>query len=246
MNPSPQQETLDRPPLLDDAQPPSAGSGSASDDLTCSQCGRAFTAKIALWNHRRAKHGDQPAKAPQAADIPVKRASKPSQRDLKEIQDELAQNVRMVGQVLHPLLINLKLLRLQNPDGQVQVPGTHTKVGVPAIDTHLAYTIVSRSDVTAATLVKHAESNETLLKWLVRFNSWFKGGEVGQLIGAHAAAAAATVGLTNPVVGTVTSLLIPDVLEQVQAENFELRQRVAELQAQAAAVAARDGRGAGN
>jgi cell division septum initiation protein DivIVA len=48
-------------------------------------------------------------------------------------------------------------------------------------------------------------------------------------------------------VGSVQGMLIPDVLSQVQEENFQLRRQVEQMQAQLQQQGARgDERGAGN
>jgi hypothetical protein len=182
---------------------------------------------------------------PDPGEVAVKKAgiAKPA---LKEVQQELADNLRTVGALLHPLLLNLKLLKLQNPGTRIQIPRTKVDLALPAFDTHLAFTVISRSDLTAKTLVDRAADNETLLKWLIRFNSWFKGGEVGQLVGAHVSAAAGSLGVSNGIVSTIQGALISDVLEQVQTENYELRRQLEEAHRQMATQGARDGRGSGN
>jgi hypothetical protein len=239
--------------MIDPAAPPPTSGSDADpqpDGLTCEVCGQAFTARIALFNHlkkheRQAAAGETPGVEPK---IGVQRAAKPTQKELAQIQDELASNVETVGQLVHGALIGLKLMRLQDPERRLPLPGG-SSFALPAFDTHLGYTLISRSQLTAKVLVEHAGENETLLKWIVRFNGWFKGGEVGQLVGAHVVAAAASVGVENPILGAAAGALIGDVVERVQVENHQLRQQVAQLQAQAAAAAGvgrADERGAGS
>lgn len=231
---------------LSDLSAPSPNAGSelpAADDLTCPVCGRACRSKLGLQAHMRAHDGKAP---PDPGDVQVKKALtvKPS---LKEVQSELAGNLKTIGQLLHGALYSLKLVKLQNPDARLRVPLTGIDTALPDFDTHLAWTISLNSELTAKLLTEHAASNETLLKWLVRFNGWFKGGETGSLVGAHLTAAASSLGISNGLLHTVESALIPDVLERVQAENYQLRQQVQELLTQrTAAAASRDERGAGN
>lgn len=233
-----------------DAPPTTAGSAPAPPErYACDVCGREFTAKIALFNHRK-KHDSKAGEGPGVdPDIKVQRAGKIGQKELAEIQAELGENIRMVGGVLHSILVSAKVARLQHPDGRVPIPGLEATLPLPAVETHLAYALISRSELTAKVLVQHAESNETLLKWIVRVNGWFKGGEVSGLVGAHVVAAAATVGVGGPIVGTLAGALIGDIVDQVEQENRELRHQVAQLQAQVAGAATRrngDERGAGN
>jgi len=238
------QDLLQLPSGQGAASPNGGSEPPAADELTCGVCGRACKTKVGLASHLR---GHERAGPPDPAEAPVKKAAPLSRPNLREVQAELAGNIKTVGELLHPLLVNLKLARLQNPEARIRIPRTRVDVALPEFDTHLAWTVISRSELTARILVEHAAENETLLRWLVRFNGWFKGGETGSLIGAHVSAAAGSLGVSNGVLSTIQGALIPDVLEQVRTENFELRRQVEQLQAQMAAAAARgDERGAGN
>ena len=236
------------------APPMTAGSDAAPPEkptrYECEVCGREFKAKIALFNHAKTHDRDPDEPIGVDPEIKVRKATKLSQKELGELQQKTAENIRAVGGLLHGGLMALKIARLQHPDGRAPIPGTDRAIPLPSVDTHLAYALISRSEITARVLVEHAATNETLLKWLTRINGWFEGGETGQLIGAHVTAAVMTAGVQNPVITTVAGALIGDVLEQVEQENRELRHQVAQLQAQVAANggwrAPGDERGAGN
>ena len=236
------------------APPTSAGSEPAAerpDRFACEVCGREFKAKIALFNHRKTHDRDPDEGIGVDPEIKVRKAPKLSQKEMAELQEKTAENIRAVGGLLHGGLMALKVARLQHPDGRAPIPGTDRAIPLPPLDTHLAYAMISRSEITARVLVEHASTNETLLKWITRVNGWFEGGETGQLIGAHVTAAVMSAGVQNPVISTVAGALIGDVLEQVEQENRELRHQVAQLQAQVAANgggwrAPGDERGAGN
>jgi hypothetical protein len=223
----------------------------APERYACEVCGREFKAKIALFNHAKT-HDLKPGEgAGVEPDIKVKRAPKLSQKELEELQTETAENIRGIGGLLHAGLLSLKVLKLQQPDAGLRVPGTKVELPLPRVDTHLPYVLISRSELTAKVLIEHAAENETLLKWVVRINGWLKGSETGQLVGAHVVGAAATLGVGGPVIGAAAGALIGDVLEQVEQENRELRHQVAQLQAQVAGQAGgwrapEDERGAGN
>lgn len=193
-----------------------------------------------MRSHQRETNDGEPA------EIPVKKAGGATQAQLKEVQEELAKHIRTVGQALQPLLLNLKLFKMTNPDARLRVPGTRLDFAVPNADTHFAYTLISRSELTARLLCDHAAKNETLLKWLIRFNGWFKGGETGSLVGAHVVAAVSSAGASGALISTVQGSLIPDVLAQVQEENYSLHRQLEELQRQMAAQGRMDERGAGN
>lgn len=236
------------PPRDPSAPPRSAGSDPAAppEQFTCEVCQRTFQHKIALFNHRKS-HDKAPGEGLGVEpEIKVRKTAKLSTKELDALQGELAENVRAVGGMLHAGLIGLKLLKLQNPEARFSLPGTRIDLPIPSFDTHLPYTLISRSELTAKVLVDHAAENESLLRWLIRFNGWFKGGEVGQLVGAHAAAAVLSLGVQNPVLGTAAGALIGDVVAQVTHENAELRHQVAHLRAQAAARPPDDERGAGS
>lgn len=226
-------------------QPTSDGSASDPDGIkSCPVCGKECKGSFGLQAHMKAHKGQEPGEITPDS-IPVKKAAKPSQKELKELQEDLATNIKTVGQILHPLLLNLKVIKLQDPDARIRIPNTKIYLPIPDFDTHLPYTLISRSELTAEVLTKYAEGNENLLKWLVRFNSWFKGGQTGSLVGAHIVAAASSLGINPPMLEMVQTGLIPDVLEQVQAENYQLKQQVEQMQAQIVELR-RDGRGAGN
>jgi len=238
-----------------DAPPRTTGSDAAPEPLVCKVCGREFTAKIGLFNHAKT-HDLKPGEGP-GVDAPkaVKKASKLSEKELEDLAGKTAEHIEALGGVLHAGLVGLKLARIQNPSGRLTIPGTQLGVPLPALETHLAHVVISRSAITARVLVQHAAENETLLKWLVRINGWLEGSETGQLIGAHLAGAAATVGLGGPAGGWLIKGLIGDVVEAVEQENRELRHQIAQLQAQLQAQAAAangawrppgDERGAGN
>jgi hypothetical protein len=214
------------------AAPRSSGSAAAPPEQhVCETCGRTFAHKIGLWNHQ--KSHDRAAQDPAAADVKVRRSTKVSQKELAELQDDLGENIRTVAALLHAPLTALKLLKLENPDARLRIPRTSIELPLPSVDTHLPYVLKSRSDITARVLIEHAAENETLLRWIVRFNGWFRGGEVGQLVAAHAAGVALSAGAGGPLIGVAVRLAqIDDVLEVVEQENARLRQQVATLQAQ--------------
>ena len=224
--------TSQAPPRDRAAAPQTSGSAAAAEEFRCEVCERTFQHRIALYNHRKShdlKPGEQPGVEP---DIKVRRAPKVSQKELAELQSELAENIHAVGGMMHGVLTGLKAWRLQHPDARLRIPRTSIDLPVPALETHLPYTIMSCSEITARVVAEHAAQNEMLLRWVIRFNGWFKGGEVGQLVGAHVVAGAMTAGVRNPLMETAGRMVgLAEVMSQVDQENAELRHQVAQLQA---------------
>ncbi|HJS94525.1 MAG TPA: hypothetical protein VJ741_09690 [Solirubrobacteraceae bacterium] len=173
--------------------------------------------------HRQPAYQDKPRReAPKPAAEPIAPPGPPAPPpvDLVAVGKDLAGNIRTVGQLLHGALYMLKL--------------RHVTTGKPpAIDTHLAYAVQLRADMTAEVLMGYAAQNPTVMRAVNAFNGLFVGGALGAVIGTHVVAAAASVGIETPISEPAESMFIPDVLQHVAREDAEIEARLRHMAAAA-------------
>lgn len=178
-------------------------------------------------------------------------AAPPQSADLKQIQHELAEGIGAVGALIAGGLSWYKQTRVlaQFSQDPIPVPLVGDLRKLPELETTFGHVMADRAPITARVIMRYAENNATLLKWVVRFTTAVKGGELTDLVVTHGAGLAHTIRPNSmPIAGFVGSRA-PGALQEVMKENLELRQRIADLQERMAAAgvqAGSDGRGAGD
>lgn len=177
-------------------------------------------------------------------------AAPPQSADLKQIQHELAEGIGAVGALIAGGLSWYKQTRVLASMSPEPVPVIGDLRRLPELETTFGHVMADRAPATARVIMRYAETNSTLLRWVVRFTTVIKGGELTDLVVTHGAGLAHTLRPQSVMMAGFVGSRAPAALDEVMRENMALRQRIADLQERMAAAgvaaAASDGRGAGD
>lgn len=223
------------------------------EEYICPDCGKSFTSARGLARHRDWHRGRPTGRLSKAErDKATKTVAAPPQSaDLKQIQHELAEGIGAVGALVAGGLAWYKQTRVMASMSEepIPVPLVGDLRRLPPLETTFGHVMADRAPVTARVIMRYAETNSTLLKWVVRFTTAVKGGELTDLVVTHAAGLAHTVRPESMPLAAFVGSRAPAALAEVMRENEELRARIFQLEQRMAAAGARaanDGRGSGD
>lgn len=219
----------------------------------CEDCQRSFTSARGLARHLDWHRGRPVGRLSKAErDKATKTiAAPPQSADLKQIQHELAEGIGAVGALIAAGLgwyRQTRVLASMSPE-PVMLPVVGDLRRLPELETTFGHVMADRAPATARVIMRYAETNSTLLRWVVRFTTVIKGGELTDLVVTHGAGLAHTLQPHSVMMAGFVGSRAPAALDEVMRENLALRQRIADLQERMAAAGmapASDGRGAGD
>lgn len=166
----------------------------------------------------------------------------PPLRDLGGVERALAVNIEALGGMLAMILGQYKGFVATHPGAAIRLSGQPRQL--PYLESTLGHVIAQDAPQTASMVMGYAQKNETVLRWVERFNTAMTGGAATGLIMDHALGLAHTAAPTSPMIERLAEVKVAEAMAEVRKENEELRARIEQMmraqqaQAQAAAAAA--------
>lgn len=231
--------------------PGSSASSSTDHELTCPECGQGLRSVRGARQHWARKHPGQEMPAAWAAPeagaatqnaFPDPKASKASTSDLRQTQKELEESIGTVGAIVAGLLGSYKTFAItcRVTGTRVQVPPLFQRGPLkrvqpftpPYLETTLGHVIVEDAPLSAGIIMRYAERNPALLRWVQRFNALVHVEGDAKVLVDHAAGAIHTMKPDHQLSSWYLAHEREAVLQKVSEENQRLQEQVNQLQAQ--------------
>lgn len=182
---------------------------SEPDSFVCESCLQEFPTRRALAAHLRVHKGDaQKTRSAKSAAPP-----RVADQALAQVGQKFQENVEMVGWM-----------------GAALLP-------------HTGLTVKNRAAIIAEVALEQARRDERVLRLMIRFNTFMSGGKAGEVVASVGLAASIDLGMVDAhaeyrLGGMVLtpSMLIGDVIEEIDQARAKLEQQQAYLQAQGEVV----------
>lgn len=230
--------------------PGSSASSSTDQGLACPECGQGLRSVRGARQHWTRKHPGQEMPAAWAAEagapvgdaFPDPKERKAGTADMRKVQQELEESIGTVGAIVAGLLGSYKTFAItcRVTGTRVQVPPLFQRGPLrrvepftpPYLETTLGHVIVEDAPLSAGIIMRYAERNPALLRWVQRFNALVHVEGDAKVLVDHAAGAIHTLRPDHQLSSWYLAHEREAVLQKVSEENQRLQAQVNQLQAQ--------------